>query len=58
MSGRARLAICAWVATLMASCAMLPLVSPATWIIQAAFMLNQSRPAWARRPGGCRWPGR
>ncbi|UXX93041.1 DUF3488 and transglutaminase-like domain-containing protein [Streptomyces sp. AD2-2] len=39
MSGRARLAICAWVATLMASCAMLPLVSPATWIIQAAFML-------------------
>ncbi|MFJ8060047.1 DUF3488 and DUF4129 domain-containing transglutaminase family protein [Streptomyces sp. NPDC096142] len=39
MSGRARLAVCAWVATLMASCAMLPLVSPATWIIQAAFML-------------------
>ena len=39
MSGRARLAICAWVATLLASCAMLPLVSPATWIVQAAFML-------------------
>ncbi|MFJ9243179.1 DUF3488 and DUF4129 domain-containing transglutaminase family protein [Streptomyces sp. NPDC101776] len=39
MSGRARLAICAWVATLLASCALLPLVSPATWIVQAAFML-------------------
>ncbi|MFC8345391.1 DUF3488 and DUF4129 domain-containing transglutaminase family protein [Streptomyces sp. NPDC057280] len=40
MSGRARLALCAWAATLMASCALLPLVEPATWIIQAAFLLG------------------
>ncbi|GGX61660.1 transglutaminase TgpA family protein [Streptomyces fructofermentans] len=39
MSGRARLALCAMAATLMASCALLPLVDPATWIIQAAFVL-------------------
>src|SRR3954447_2650808 len=39
MSGRARLALCAWAATLMASCALLPLVSPATWILQVAVML-------------------
>ncbi|MEV0639787.1 DUF3488 and transglutaminase-like domain-containing protein [Streptomyces sp. NPDC050619] len=39
MSGRARLALCAWAATLMASCALLPLVEPATWILQAAFLL-------------------
>ncbi|MFF4254682.1 DUF3488 and DUF4129 domain-containing transglutaminase family protein [Streptomyces sp. NPDC001663] len=40
MSGRARLALCAWAATLMASCALLPLVSPATWILQVAFLLG------------------
>jgi transglutaminase-like putative cysteine protease len=39
MSGRARLALCAAVATLMASCALLPLVSPATWIFQAALLV-------------------
>lgn len=39
MSGRARLALCAWAATLAASCALLPLVSPAGWILQAAFLL-------------------
>ncbi|ANS64650.1 hypothetical protein SLINC_2426 [Streptomyces lincolnensis] len=39
MSGRARLALCAWAATLMASCALLPLVEPATWIVQAGFLL-------------------
>ncbi|MGW8061117.1 transglutaminase TgpA family protein [Streptomyces ziwulingensis] len=39
MSGRARLTLCAWAATLMAACAMLPLVDPATWILQAAFLL-------------------
>ncbi|MFE2048841.1 DUF3488 and DUF4129 domain-containing transglutaminase family protein [Streptomyces sp. NPDC059459] len=39
MSGRARLALCAWAATLMTACAMLPLVDPATWILQAAFLL-------------------
>jgi transglutaminase-like putative cysteine protease len=40
MSGRARLALCAWAATLMASSALLPLVSPATWILQVAFLLG------------------
>ncbi|MGI5454073.1 transglutaminase TgpA family protein [Streptomyces sp. CA-249302] len=40
MSGRARLALGAWAATLMAACALLPLVSPATWILQAAFLLG------------------
>ncbi|MEV6484081.1 DUF3488 and transglutaminase-like domain-containing protein [Streptomyces sp. NPDC051576] len=39
MSGRARLALWAWAATLMASCALMPLVSPAIWIFQAAFLL-------------------
>ncbi|KPI13386.1 transglutaminase domain-containing protein, partial [Actinobacteria bacterium OK074] len=39
MSGRARLALCAAAATLLASCSLLPLVSPATWIFQAAVML-------------------
>ncbi|MFG3171688.1 DUF3488 and DUF4129 domain-containing transglutaminase family protein [Streptomyces sp. NPDC048200] len=39
MSGRARLAVCATAATLMASCALLPLVDPATWLFQAAFLL-------------------
>ncbi|MCX5288858.1 MULTISPECIES: transglutaminase TgpA family protein [unclassified Streptomyces] len=40
MSGRARLALCAWAATLMTSCALLPLLSPATWILQVAVMLG------------------
>ncbi|MFC8202204.1 DUF3488 and DUF4129 domain-containing transglutaminase family protein [Streptomyces sp. NPDC060006] len=39
MSGRARLALCAAAATLMAACALLPLVDPATWFLQAAFLL-------------------
>lgn len=39
MSGRTRLAVCAAVATLAAACALLPLVDPATWILQAAFLL-------------------
>ncbi|MEV5984115.1 DUF3488 and transglutaminase-like domain-containing protein [Streptomyces sp. NPDC052051] len=39
MSGRARLALCAAAATLMTSCALLPLVSPATWLFQAAFLV-------------------
>ncbi|GHF91789.1 transglutaminase [Streptomyces griseosporeus] len=40
LSSRARLALCAWAATLMAACALLPLVDPATWILQAAFLLG------------------
>ncbi|OIJ97145.1 transglutaminase TgpA family protein [Streptomyces colonosanans] len=39
MSGRARLSLRAAAATLMTSCALLPLVSPATWIFQAAFLV-------------------
>ncbi|MFF3463128.1 DUF3488 and DUF4129 domain-containing transglutaminase family protein [Streptomyces sp. NPDC002619] len=39
MSGRARLALCAAAATMMAACALLPLVSPVTWIFQAAFLV-------------------
>ncbi|MBM7171365.1 transglutaminase domain-containing protein [Streptomyces sp. G44] len=39
MSGRARLALCATAATLMASSALLPLVDPATWFLQAAVLL-------------------
>ncbi|MET7915931.1 DUF3488 and transglutaminase-like domain-containing protein [Streptomyces avermitilis] len=39
MSGRARLALCAAAATLMTSCALLPLVDPPTWLFQAAFLV-------------------
>lgn len=39
MSGRARLAIGAAVATMMAACALLPLVSPTTWIFQAGLLV-------------------
>ncbi|MGV9991699.1 transglutaminase TgpA family protein [Streptomyces sp. NPDC003374] len=40
MSGRSRLALCAAAATLMAACALLPLVSSATWIVQVTLMLT------------------
>lgn len=40
MSGRARLTLCAWAATLLASCALLPLVDPITWFLQAAALLG------------------
>ncbi|WP_406140622.1 DUF3488 and DUF4129 domain-containing transglutaminase family protein [Streptomyces sp. NBC_01089] len=39
MSGRTRLALCAYAATMLAACALLPLVQPVTWIIQAALLL-------------------
>ncbi|WP_411074301.1 transglutaminaseTgpA domain-containing protein [Streptomyces sp. cmx-4-7] len=39
MSGRARLTLASWAATLMAAGALLPLVRPATWIFTAAFVL-------------------
>lgn len=39
MTGSGRLALCAFAATLMAAGALLPLVDPATWILQAAFLL-------------------
>ncbi|MEU2723576.1 DUF3488 and transglutaminase-like domain-containing protein [Streptomyces smyrnaeus] len=38
MSGRGRLAFCAALATLAAACALLPLVDPATWLLQAALL--------------------
>ncbi|MFI8998173.1 DUF3488 and DUF4129 domain-containing transglutaminase family protein [Streptomyces sp. NPDC053542] len=40
MSGRARLAVCALVATLSAACALLPLVEPVGWMFQAALLLG------------------
>ncbi|MDX3450394.1 DUF3488 and transglutaminase-like domain-containing protein [Streptomyces sp. ME02-8801-2C] len=40
MSGRARLALCAWVATMLASCALLPLVEDVSWLLQVAFLLG------------------
>ncbi|MGW0764918.1 transglutaminase TgpA family protein [Streptomyces sp. NPDC002676] len=39
MSGRARLTLCAAAATLMASCAMLPLVDRPTWLLQAILLV-------------------
>lgn len=39
MSGRARLALCSALATLLAAGALMPLVSPASWYLQAAFLL-------------------
>ncbi|MFJ7943785.1 transglutaminaseTgpA domain-containing protein [Streptomyces sp. NPDC096354] len=39
MSGRGRLALCAFAATLLAAGSMLPLVDPASWIVQATFLL-------------------
>ncbi|SCK24577.1 DUF3488 and transglutaminase-like domain-containing protein [Streptomyces sp. WMMB 322] len=40
MSGRGRLALCAALATLAAAFALLPLVEPATWLLQAALLLG------------------
>ncbi|MFF9121998.1 DUF3488 and DUF4129 domain-containing transglutaminase family protein [Streptomyces sp. NPDC014889] len=40
MSGRTRLTLCAAAATLMASCALLPLVSPASWFLQVVLLLT------------------
>ncbi|MPY63071.1 transglutaminase family protein [Streptomyces spongiae] len=40
MSGRAKLALCAWAATLMSACALLPLVEQTSWILLAAFLLG------------------
>ncbi|MFE6042444.1 transglutaminaseTgpA domain-containing protein [Streptomyces sp. NPDC056452] len=40
MSGRTRLTLCAFVATLMAAGALLPLVETAKWLVQAAFLLG------------------
>ncbi|GAA2599708.1 DUF3488 and transglutaminase-like domain-containing protein [Streptomyces axinellae] len=40
MSGRGRLAFCAALATVAAACALLPLVNPATWLLQAALLVG------------------
>ncbi|MFK0115914.1 DUF3488 and DUF4129 domain-containing transglutaminase family protein [Streptomyces sp. NPDC090994] len=57
MSGRARMASAAWAATLMTSCALLPLVEPATWIVQAALLLavQSGVGAAVRRVPSARW---
>ncbi|MFI0819213.1 transglutaminaseTgpA domain-containing protein [Streptomyces sp. NPDC021098] len=39
MSGSVRLAVCAAVATAAAACALLPLVNPAGWLLQAVLLL-------------------
>ncbi|MFM9367386.1 transglutaminaseTgpA domain-containing protein [Streptomyces sp. Da 82-17] len=39
MSGHIRLALCATAATLLASCALLPLVDSVSWLLQAALLL-------------------
>ncbi|MGV4887338.1 transglutaminase TgpA family protein [Streptomyces viridosporus] len=39
ISGQARLTLTAWAATLLAACALLPLVDPPLWILQAAIVL-------------------
>ncbi|MFH9614386.1 transglutaminaseTgpA domain-containing protein [Streptomyces pratensis] len=39
MSGRTRLALCAFSATMMAAGALLPLVETSKWVLQAAFLL-------------------
>ncbi|MEU1403515.1 DUF3488 and transglutaminase-like domain-containing protein [Streptomyces sp. NPDC005728] len=39
MSGRARLALCAAAATLMAACALLPLVEQPTWLFQTVLLV-------------------
>ncbi|WP_129309611.1 DUF3488 and transglutaminase-like domain-containing protein [Streptomyces sp. L2] len=39
MSGRARLALCAAAATLMASCSLLPLVDQPSWLFEAALLV-------------------
>ncbi|MEU1088462.1 DUF3488 and transglutaminase-like domain-containing protein [Streptomyces sp. NPDC005576] len=51
MSGPVRLALCAWVATLLAAGALLPLVDPWTWIFEAALLLavQSAAGALARR---------
>ncbi|WP_198357159.1 transglutaminaseTgpA domain-containing protein [Streptomyces fildesensis] len=40
MSGRARLTVCAAVASIMAACSLLPLATPTGWILQAAFLVT------------------
>ncbi|WP_418956576.1 transglutaminase TgpA family protein [Streptomyces tritici] len=40
MSGRARLTLCAYAATLMAAGALIPLVQPSSWIVTAAVLLG------------------
>lgn len=39
MSGRARLTVCAALASIMAACSLLPLATPTGWILQAAFLV-------------------
>ncbi|GAA1125865.1 MULTISPECIES: transglutaminaseTgpA domain-containing protein [Streptomyces violaceusniger group] len=47
MSGSVRLAICAALATVAAACALLPLVDPASWLLQAVLLLTAQSAAGA-----------
>lgn len=51
ISGRARLAVCAAAASIMAACSLLPLTNSSTWILQAFFLVivQSSAGALARR---------
>jgi transglutaminase-like putative cysteine protease len=51
MSGRARLAVCAAAASIMAACSLLPLTDSSAWIVQALFLvvIQSSVGALARR---------
>ncbi|BBC37211.1 hypothetical protein SGFS_085050 [Streptomyces graminofaciens] len=40
MSGRARLALCAWAATVLSAVALIPLVEKTGWLLQAGVMLG------------------
>ncbi|NEA65859.1 DUF3488 and transglutaminase-like domain-containing protein [Streptomyces sp. SID12488] len=40
MSGRARLALCAWAATMLTACALLPLVEDVSWLLQVTLLLG------------------
>jgi transglutaminase-like putative cysteine protease len=37
MSGRGKLTLCSWIATMLAACALIPLVTSEGWLLQAAF---------------------
>ena len=59
MSGRATAgAVRRALATLLAACALLPLVDSGDLAAAGGVPARRCRPGWARPPGGCRWPGR
>ncbi|WP_105968505.1 transglutaminase TgpA family protein [Streptomyces geranii] len=57
MSGRARLALCAWVATMLAAFALLPLVENVSWLVQVVILLGiQSAVGAGARRVPLAWP--